>query len=80
MSRASSLYRNLAWIRPNYRALTVTALILLGGIFPAFLGIELTRGILSPGPRSVSDVLMDFDLQGYDLKAVLQGQGRVDAG
>ena len=53
------------------------ALIFLGGLLPVYLGFELTRGILSPGPRSVSDVLMDFDLQGFELAALRQGKGTV---
>jgi Bax protein len=78
MSRVATLYKSLAWrVGPRHQALAITALIFLGGIFPAFLGIELTRGIMSHGPRSVGDVLMDFDLQGFDLGSVLQGQGTV---
>jgi len=78
MNRVATLYRNIVWrTGARYRALAVTALIFLGGVFPAFLGIELTRGILSPGPRSVGDLLMDFDQQGFDLEAVLQGQKAV---
>jgi Bax protein len=78
MNRVATLYKSLAWrAGPKYQALAIVALIFLGGIFPAYLGIELTRGIMSPGPRSVGDVLMDFDLQGFDLEAVLQEQRTV---
>lgn len=78
MRRAVSLYKYIAEggvTKP--RALAAAALILLGVVFPAFLGFELTRGILSPGPRSVSDVLLDFNLQGFDLEALRRGQGAV---
>jgi len=77
MNRVAILYKSLTWTGSRYRALAITALVFLGGIFPVYLGIELTRGIMSPGPRSVSDVLMDFDLQGFDLDSVIQEQGAV---
>lgn len=78
MSRFATLRQSLAWrTGSRYRLLAITALIFLGGVFPAFLGIELTRGIVPPGPRSVGDLLLDFDRQGFDLETVLQGQGAV---
>ncbi len=78
MSGIATLCKSIDWrAGTRYRALALTALVFLGGVFPAYLGIELTRGIMSPGPRSVDDVLMDFNLQGFDLEAVFEGRGAV---
>ncbi len=60
-----------SWDRRDPRHLTLAAalLVLVGGVFPLYLGIELTRGIKSTGPRSFEAATRAFDRQGYDHSA-----------
>ncbi len=62
----------------NARPVLVAAmLVFLGALAPIHLGIELTRGISTPGPRSVDDVLLDLGRQGFDLDAVAAAGAQV---
>ena len=58
---------------PRRVVLVAALLVLLGGVFPAYLGIELTRG-LSVAPRSthgagisLADLMASFSRSGFDL-------------
>ena len=71
---------------PRRWVLLAALLVLLGVIFPAYLGIELTRGLrLAHGATygagmSWAGLMESFDRQGFDLAGEAEGEAKGEAG